>query len=335
MTDITIIEDDALAALRRLNDDGVLVDGCLTDPPYYLESIVKRFGRKQAAAKQGQDGRFTRLSDGFRGRQWDTDQNGYKIAHDPEFWRLVKQLIRPGGFCFAFSSPKTGHRQAVAMEDAGFIMHPLIGWLYGTGWPKAHSVTKFVPEATKWSGWYYGTQTQKPALEPIYIGQVPFEGTGYGNVLTHGVGAFNIDECRIGDSGRWPANVMHDGSEPVVSLVGQAVSEYFGMFPPALYSQKATKEDRAGSNHPSVKPVSLLRTLIRLIMPKGSTVIDPFAGSGTTGAAARAEGMNAILIEREEDYADIIRGRFDENLKSPLVEIIYRLLLQDDPAKLT
>jgi site-specific DNA-methyltransferase (adenine-specific) len=76
-----------------------------------------------------------------------------------------------------------------------------------------------------------------------------------------------------------------------------------------FYSAKASKNDRAGSKHPTVKPVSLMRWLCRMITPPGGTVLDPFAGSGTTGEAAILEGFRAILIEREDEYVADIRRR--------------------------
>ena len=195
-------------------------------------------------------------------------------------------------------------------------------------------------EALTWYGW--GTAL-KPAIEPICFARKPVEGTVAQNVLKHGVGGINIDGCRVpvdasvddprlggvgtwgtgamaknvygdfagrtvGSSalGRWPANVLHDGSEEVVSLFpssngGGSAARFF-------YSAKASKEDRAGSAHPTVKPIALMRWLVRLITPPGGVVLDPFAGTGTTGQAAIAEGCSAVLIEREDEYrADIER----------------------------
>jgi DNA modification methylase len=77
------------------------------------------------------------------------------------------------------------------------------------------------------------------------------------------------------------------------------------------YSAKANKTDRAGSKHPTVKPIALMQWLCRLITPPGGIVLDPFAGSGTTGAAAQAEGMRCILIEREAEYLNDIRKRME------------------------
>lgn len=386
MGSVELYHGDANRMLDRMIREGLKVHTTLADPPYYLESIVKRFGNGQAAAKFGTDGRFSRLSGGFMGRKWDgADEQGYRIAHDPEFWKRCYELLLPGGFCLAFSSPRTGHRQAVAMEDAGFIMHPFIGWAYGQGWGKAHSVTRAAPEAVEFDGWYYGTQTLKPAIEPIYVGQKPYqEKTGVANIVRFGVGGFNIDGCRA-EGGRWPANLIHDGSPEVVSLfpdsrgqVGDAgatepskktkaiygefksrvpmkrrgdegsAARFFNTFPvcetcgdlgwivtgsgehgnmcqescpvcaglcsspypPLLYYGKAGKYDRAGSDHPTVKPIALLRHLIRLVTPQEGLVLDPFAGSGTTAVAAISEGCDAILVEREDEYAEFLRQRF-------------------------
>ena len=75
-----------------------------------------------------------------------------------------------------------------------------------------------------------------------------------------------------------------------------------------FYAAKADKQDRAGSKHPTVKPVDLIAYLCRLVTPSGGVVLDPFGGSGTTAAACAREGLDCILIEREAEYvADIER----------------------------
>lgn len=440
---ITILSGDNRATLRRLIDEGIRVHSVVTDPPYGLVSIQKRFGKEGAAAAktEGNDGSFARLSGGFMGKAWDATE----IERDPEFWRLIWEILLPGGYCFAFSGSRTGHWQACAMETAGFIMHPMHGWVFGSGFPKAHAADKaidkmlgvdgsvvpsgdpvkrmipgadqhrtgsweknngreyqpgqYVPatdEAAEWQGWAYGTQSQKPALEPIYLGQKPFsEKTGAANLLEHGVGAVNIDGCRVayadgadqasakpqgkatakvgalagktqhdGDrrefvpdntKGRHPANLMHDGSPEVVALFpdskGQqgavrgdepsgvtkdiygsfsgrvpapvrgdsgSAARFFHQFPPdtdpVIYHGKAGKADRAGSKHPTVKPVALMQYLIRHITPPGGTVLDPFAGSGTTGEAALREGFDCLLMEAEPEYVEFLQQRFGGDL---------------------
>ena len=182
----------------------------------------------------------------------------------------------------------------------------------------------------------------KVRLEPAYLGQKPFsEKNGVLNLLKHGVGAFNVDACRVPTDqgeGRWPANLLHDDSEAVRAIFPDSKSDtgsaarFFNSFPtteedylwaidagligdpemtPAIYHGKATKADRAGSKHPTVKPIGLMEHFIRHITPPGGTVLDPFGGSGTTAEAARRLGMNAIIMEAEPDYIAFLRERFD------------------------
>jgi len=188
--------------------------------------------------------------------------------------------------------------------------------------------------AKQWAGW--GTAL-KPALEPITVARKPFPGTVAENVLEHGTGAMNVDGCRVGDeSGRFPANLIHDGSEEVVGLFpetapakmadrgkGKGETGTYGVYggDPGVrghddaggsaarffYCAKADAAERRNSKHPTVKPVALMRYLVRLVCPAGGVVLDPFAGSGTTIEAARLEHCRAIGIEREAEYcADIL-----------------------------
>ena len=104
--------------------------------------------------------------------------------------------------------------------------------------------------------------------------------------------------------GRWPANVIIDGSREAVEGLGHA-TRYF-------YIPKASKKDRGeGNTHPTVKPTDLMKYLVRLITPKGGIVLDPFMGSGTTGVAAKSEGFSFLGIEREPDYLEIARTRIN------------------------
>lgn len=433
MSEITLHEGDNRETLRRLIDQGVRVHSVVSDPPYGLVSVTKRFGKDGAApAKFGTDGAFARASAGFMGSKWD----GTGIERDPEFWKLVYEILLPGGYCVAFSGSRTGHWQACAMEMAGFIMHPMLGWVFGQGFPKAHNAAKAIDkelgaerkvightdvgpdmtgdnynrsdaaspiaaitetatdEAAQWEGWAYGAQALKPALDPIYVGQKPFsEKNGALNLLKHGVGAINIDGCRVaptgevmhvpqsdpskraGTVGRHPANLLHDGSAEVVALFPQtpgqiarssssssrktqnvygemkrgapggemeprndagSAARFFNAFPldaePIRYHPKATKADRAESKHPTVKPVALMEWLVTLVTPPGGVVLDPFAGSGTTGQAARNLGFDCILMEAEAQFAADIRRRFD--LASPALDPDIAALLggiEDDP----
>jgi site-specific DNA-methyltransferase (adenine-specific) len=193
-------------------------------------------------------------------------------------------------------------------------------------------------EAAKWEGW--GTAL-KPAWEPIVLARKPLaQGSVARQHMTTGTGGLNIDAARLDsegvqvgragdkgrntsdhiggfngcdraltDKGRWPANVLHDGSAEVLARfpvdAGASSARFF-------YSAKADAGDRAGSDHPTVKPQSLMRWLVRLTTARGARVLDMFGGSGSTGWAAATEGRECHLIERDPGYAAHIRARLAE-----------------------
>jgi hypothetical protein len=242
----TLYHSDCVAQMRAMPENSV--DCIVTDPPYHLTSITARYGKTDISRDA-----MSRLVGGFMGKRWD----GGDVAFRVETWQAALRVLKPGGYIFAFASSRGYHRMACAIEDAGFITHPLIGWCFGNGFPKATNASRMIdqalgatraerntsdmltgteigkisknlrcgicgkprmsanpcvcprpedqpvtPEAAEWQGWYYGGQARKPALEPIYVGQKPFsEKNGALNILRWGVGAVNIDGCRVGDSG--------------------------------------------------------------------------------------------------------------------------------------
>ena len=180
-------------------------------------------------------------------------------------------------------------------------------------------------QAQQWDGW--GTAL-KPAIEPIIMARKPFKGTVAGNVMEHGTGGINVDGCRVdlngdykcksngrpsqtglGDNydpskanqadtvGRWPANLIHDGSDEATDGMGDA-SRYF-------YCAKASKKDRnfgdCDNKHPTVKPHDLMNYLVRLVTPPKGKVLDMFMGSGSTGRSAIVEGMKFIGVDKDHE----------------------------------
>jgi site-specific DNA-methyltransferase (adenine-specific) len=139
---VLLYAGDMRVVLVELPDD--IYDSCVTDPPYHLTSIVKRFGGENAAPinnadeKMGRNGPYHRASRGFMGQTWD----GGDIAFDPQTWRAVYRVLKPGAHLIAFGGTRTYARMAVAIEDAGFEIRDTIAWLYGSGFPKSHDVSK-------------------------------------------------------------------------------------------------------------------------------------------------------------------------------------------------
>jgi site-specific DNA-methyltransferase (adenine-specific) len=423
----TIYAGNNLEVLPTLPDNSV--DSIVCDPPYEL---------------------------GFMGKSWDSSG----IAYSVKLWQECLRVLKPGGHLLAFGGTRTWHRLAVAIEDAGFEIRDNIAWLYGSGFPKSHNISKAIDkfhgaerkvigqtmaspkgisqaegrtdtaagayggeakliditapatnDAKKWDGW--GTAL-KPAHEPIVVARKPVIGTVAQNVLTYGVGGLNIDATRVegsstkrvntaqssymsgqigevqeqqnayetgSDLGRWPANIILDeytaelldeqsgisksqgGTNPIKKSqfnLGSETRKLAGGFGDTggasrfFYVAKANKRDRnegleniegkeisakgnglartcntCGAStldgcdcpdrtfsnpirqnfHPTVKPTALMQYLIRLVTPDNGVVLDPFAGSGSTGKAAILERKHFIGIEITPEYLPIIEGR--------------------------
>ena len=350
-----LLHGDCREILKSIPDASV--DSIVTDPPYEL---------------------------GFMGKSWDSTG----VAYDVKVWQECLRVLKPGGHLLAFGGSRTYHRLAVAIEDAGFQIRDQIMWVYGSGFPKSHSIGKAIDkvggiEAQQWDGW--GTAL-KPAHEPIVMARKPIEGTVANNVLKHGVGGINIDGTRVAypegevdfnkvqrqqadgsgntinnafgasaligteiktykENGRFPANFIHDGSDEVLALFPDSK----GAFAPVksghsgksngiyndyaqrgddgatfyndsgsaarfFYCAKANKSERNGglekkNHHPTVKPIDLMRYLVRLVTPPNGVVLDPFAGSGSTLIAAKIEQFDCIGIEMTDEYLPIIEAR--------------------------
>lgn len=255
----------------------------------------------------------------FMGKEWDKGVPGV------EFWDAVQGAMLPGAHMLAFGGTRTFHRMAVAIEDAGFDIRDVVSWLYGSGFPKSHNLKG------EWAGW--GTAL-KPAWEPVIMARKPFAGSVAANVLQHGTGAINVDASRIASpqwfrpasmggrsggimgkdvhresseshpAGRFPANVIFDEA----AADGHEWSRFF-------YVAKASRRERGeGNNHPTVKPIALMRYLVQMITPPVGIVLDPFMGSGSTLVAAAELGIPAIGIEMNAEYVEIAARRVDHAL---------------------
>ncbi|WP_233960136.1 DNA methyltransferase [Pectobacterium versatile] len=236
---------------------GNSVDSIVTDPPYGIK---------------------------FMGKAWDYDVPSQAI------WQECLRVLKPGGHLLVVCGSRTQHRLVARIEDARFGYDGMLGWVYGSVFPKSHHALK-------------------PALEAITLARKPFRGSIESNLCAHGAGALNISECRIplaegespydypngpggsdpnnmwrgrnkGDGdiarqgstdGRWPANLIHDGSDTVLAMFSDTPQQAEISGPSRFfYCAKASKKDRGeGNNHICVKPTELMRYLCRLVIPSG------------------------------------------------------------------
>ena len=292
----------------------IKVDSIVTDPPYGIN---------------------------YQGNDWDQYKNC--ISFDPETWKNISIPLKPGGYIVIFGASKTFHRLVCAVEDSGLAIRDQLMWLYGMGMPKSSNVGKKLPD---WKGWGTGL---KPCYEPILLAQKPpTETTIVKNVEKHGVGAINIEESRL-ESGRWPGNILHDGSDEVEEefskfgergngwkrnygvedyqgrqykggvfggggFIGETTYADEGTASRFFYSTKSSVKERThdrtiDNDHPTVKNLELMKYLIKLVTPKDGIVYDPFTGSGTTLLAAKFLNYDFIGVELDENYVEISKKR--------------------------
>ena len=224
-----------------------------------------------------------------------------------------------------------------------------IGYMDGSD--KVFDITVPATELAKiWDG--YGTAL-KPAYEPICLAMKPMQASYAENAAEHGVAGLNIEGCKVGTEvlpaavggrhtnlfqaaeggktperqGRWPANILHDGSPEVLIWFPPYTSRFF-------YCAKSDRLERdsgcekiqhggerpARNIHPTVKPVDLMNYLIKLVtMPKRNLILDPFMGSGSTGIACRKVGIPFIGIDFSPEYCEIAKHRIISITKSQLM----------------
>ena len=350
-----VLNADCLDAMKRMPDN--CVDAVVTDPPYGLS---------------------------FMGKNWDHGVPGVEFWKEAlRVAKPGAHLLSFGG-TRTFHRIACAIEDA-GWEIRDCIMYIYgSGFPKSMDISKAIDKKKTgnVEGAKKWDGW--GT-CLKPAYEPVIMARKPLEGTVVNNVLKYGTGGINIDECRgpyeseedkdsarpqgratakVGalaggvendrerteftvkqTNGRFPANIIHDGSEDVVELFPDNVkggtwnntkgarhfenngkpTEYtnkgsdrsVGSAARFFYCAKASKSEKGKDNpHPTVKPLELMKYLIKMVAPENALVLDPFMGSGSTGVAAIQIGRRFLGVEKEEEYFNYAKKRIEDALQN-------------------
>jgi DNA modification methylase len=292
----SILNGECSAVLSTMDENSF--HACITDPPYGMGMDV-----------------------------WDHS------VPTVDIWKEVYRVLRPGAFCLSFCSPELYHRMAVAVEDAGFVIKDQIMWMTTTKMPKHNRL--------------------KPAHEPIVVAQKPLDGTIKGNHEKWGCGMIDTDNTRIPWDKKPPTGWVKGGAKRRVfggtnnkacdivtreeywvdpstnerliretenaNPAGRYPSNIIGDVQPEhqkyFYAPRATRKEKGEYNdHPTVKPISLMSYIVRIYAPEGSTVIDPFCGSGTTGVASISEKRDFVGIDMSAEYVTIANKRCESVL---------------------
>lgn len=323
---ITLHQGDCRDIMRTYPDQHF--DAVITDPPYGIS---------------------------FAGEKWDTaTPHGFQ-AWAQSWGEEALRVIKPGGYLLAFSAPRTYHRLTSGLEDAGFEIRDAMAWIRSDGkpagldlsaafdrdagvldqregrvierWDTSAAATRMAShktnatgdpatdEAKAWEGWGVGL---KPAWEPIVVARKPLECRLVDNVRAHGTGAMNIRAGMDAVNGLYPPNLLM-GEAAMAAAVEQGAPDH--VWPVFRYQPKAPTSERpkaGGRQHVTVKPLELMRYLIRLVVRPGSLILEPFAGSGTTLQAAAMENTRAVGCELDDRYIPLIKERFKHGIEAPL-----------------
>jgi site-specific DNA-methyltransferase (adenine-specific) len=311
-----LIEADALMLLAKLPDS--CVDAIVTDPPYGIAFGNEAWDGRDIHRAVSAEGEHLSAAEAFE--RW------------TQIWATeAARVLKPGGYMVALGAPRTFHRLTSAVEDVGLEIRDVLMWVYAQGLPKSRRLPGGLGTALK------------PAYEPILLARSRFTETTSRNLDAWGTGALNIEAARATNpktpTEYWPANLALTHTENCsdtvcapecpVTLIDRQRENLSRLF----YCAKTTRREReAGCEqlpvqavrlynghhhpprvvanlHPTVKPIELMRWLVRLITPPGGLVLDPFVGSGTTGAAAVLEDRLFLGVEREPKYVDVACAR--------------------------
>ena len=394
-----IIHGDCFDVLKDIPDNSI--DLIFTDPPYGLKFMGKDWDHGvpgvqfwEQALRVAKPGAHLMAFGGTR------TFHRLAVAIEDAGWEIRDTLmwVYGSGFPKSLDVSKAIDKAAgVEREVVGIVKHSashVIETFKNNG--DYIKTAPAIPEAKQWEGW--GTAL-KPAWEPIILARKPLIGTVAENVLKYGTGGINVDGCRVetdtadpvhsaiyyakpsiaygkfaskenGEArsmalpieGRWPANLIHDGSEEVVGLFpkttvcggAKKTNHNIGMFglgqPGYVYNvtdgnnrsaarffycAKASRRERGeGNTHPTVKPLALMKYLITLGLPPGGTVLDPFCGSGTTALACKELGRNYICIEKELEYYRIACNRLNQPIE-PILDEPIEEITNDSPLQLS
>jgi len=283
------------------------IDMVCTDPPYFLDGLGDDWN-KESLDNKGSSAVVGNLPKGMK-----FDRNQSKKFN--EFYSKVSsevyRILKPGGAFISFSSPRLYHSMAMAIEDAGFEIRDMLGWIYTQSQVKAFSQDHIIEKDKSLNAEQkkqlketcnnWKTPQLKPAIEPMCLAVKPIEGRYIDNFQKYGTGLMNTSEETKTGEGFFPSNII------TTDKVEESMDRVF------LVSKPNKTEKGDYNTHLSVKPVSLISHLVKLFTKEDAIVLDPFMGSGTTAVACVQSKRRYIGFDINKEYIKITERRIKES----------------------
>jgi len=300
---IIILNNDCILELNKMEDNSI--DCVITDPPYFIDKL----DNKWSSDKVNNDTKNSHIKHLPKGMKFDKTQVKSLFDYYLELSKLLFKKMKPGAYFLSFSSPRLYHAIAMSCEIAGFEIRDMINWTYTQSMPKGMSVSHVIKkmnlndeEKNKLIEEYKNFKTPqiKSCFEPICVAMKPIgKLTFIKNELNYKTGLLDFSQKVGKNFDKAPANII-------------TTEEFHDIYDKNFLVSKPSKKEKGEYNtHITVKPVALIEHLVKLFSKKGSLVVDPFLGSGTTALACKNNGRKCIGIELNTEYFNICLKRCD------------------------
>ncbi len=295
--DIVMVNNDCMVELEKMEDNSI--DCVITDPPYFIDKLDNQWSSNEINC----DVKNSHIKHLPKGMKFDKSQVKKLYDYYLQLSRLLFKKMKPGAYFLSFSSPRLYHAIAMSCEIAGFEIRDMINWTYTQSMPKGMSVSHIIDkmkitelEKNNLKKEYQDFKTPqiKSCFEPICVAFKPIgKLTFIQNELEFKTGLLDFSQKVGKERDRVPANLI-------------TTEEYNDTYDKNFLVSKPSKEEKGTHNtHITVKPLALIEHLVKLFSKKGSLVVDPFLGSGTTALASRNTGRRFFGTELNTDYYQI------------------------------
>lgn len=299
-----ILYGNCIEMMEKIPDNSI--DMVCTDPPYFLDGLCDNWNKSNLDRK----GSSTLIGNLPKGMKFDRNQSKKFNEFYTKVSSNVYRILKPGGAFISFSSPRLYHSMTMAIENIGFEIRDMLGWIYTQSQVKAFSQDHIIDKdkildaeqksklkeiCTNWK-----TPQLKPAIEPMCFAVKPIEGRYIDNFQKYGTGLMNTSEETKTGEGFFPSNII------TTNNIEETMDRLFLVSKP----NKAEKGDY--NTHLSVKPVNLICHLVKLFTKENAVILDPFMGSGTTAIACIQSNRQYIGFDINEEYIKIAERRINE-----------------------